>query len=292
MGWTILIIIIIIILFFSSLFGGGSSYTPKVETPEEKAEKERRLQYVKRKNEKEYQWVLEKYGNYIDRFCEIAEREVSARDEWGDENWKALPRLKKECIERIGRQYLRDGHTKYDDFTEHDMDRWFYYSDYPKGSKEISEGLSLPQWASKLFSEGLDNRFQEYHEKRKGRYIEDKVDTSNMTGVEFENYLMSLLKNMGFEASGTPTTGDQGADVIASKNGKTFVIQAKRHSKPIGNKAVQEVLAARNFYNGDSGVVVTNNSFTPSAKALAVRNDITLISGREIPQLAGILDKE
>lgn len=237
------------------------------------------MKTAQQKNETEYISILEKYDNYITKFCEIAEREVSVRDEWGDENWEALSKIKNECILRIATQMHEEVNPK----TKESEFEWELY--LLRHSDGFSGG-SL--WEGRLYDE-LDRRFREYHEKRKENYIEGKVDLSKMSGVEFENYLISILKSKDYNTSGTPATGDQGADIIASKDDKVYVIQVKRHSKPIGNKAVQEVVAARNYYKGDTGVVVTNNIFTPSAKSLAKRNDVILISGNEIPQIADIL---
>jgi restriction system protein len=64
--------------------------------------------------------------------------------------------------------------------------------------------------------------------------------------------------------------------LIVKKDGRVIVVQAKRHQKPVGNKAVQEVLGAVGFYSADEGWVVTSSSFTPSAKALAQKSGIKL----------------
>ena len=172
---------------------------------------------------------------------------------------------------------------------EDTFDDWFNLPNKYNKKLEL-RAWGAPHWVEKLFSGDLEKRFKEYHDKRKEDFVENNPDVLNMTGEEFEKYLMSILDLKGFSTSGTPRTGDQGADVIASKGGKTYVIQAKRHSKPIGNKAVQEVVAERNYYKGDVGVVVTNNTFTPSAKSLAKRNDVVLISGKEIPLMVNILE--
>jgi restriction system protein len=103
-----------------------------------------------------------------------------------------------------------------------------------------------------------------------------------MTGEEFENYLMRILKQHGCVVSGTPKTGDQGADIIARLDKRVIVIQAKRSISPIGNRAVQEVVAALAYYDGSEGWVVTNSSFTQAARGLADRNGIRLISGAEL----------
>ena len=97
-------------------------------------------------------------------------------------------------------------------------------------------------------------------------------DFDNMSGVEFENFIRRLFQDKGFEVQGTPRTGDQGADLIARKNGKTHVIQAKRRRSVVGNRAVQEVLSAVAYYRADEGCVITNATFSRSAKALAQRS--------------------
>jgi restriction system protein len=46
-------------------------------------------------------------------------------------------------------------------------------------------------------------------------------------------------------------------------------VQAKGYSAPVGNKAVQEVYAGMAHHRCDTCTVITNNSFTTSAIALA-----------------------
>jgi len=70
-------------------------------------------------------------------------------------------------------------------------------------------------------------------------------------------------------------------DLIAKKNGRTYIIQAKRYQGTVGNKAVQEVIAAVSYYNGDEGWVVTNSTFTPSAVALA-QGRVRLVDGTSL----------
>jgi restriction system protein len=132
----------------------------------------------------------------------------------------------------------------------------------------------------------LYEKFRKYHEGRKS-LPNTAEDFSTLTGVDFETHVARLLKEAGFESVvGTPTTGDQGADLIAKKNGKTIAIQAKRYKGPVGNGAVQEVVAAIRFYNADEGWVVTNSTFTPSALALAHANNVRLIDGSHLRDIA------
>lgn len=122
-------------------------------------------------------------------------------------------------------------------------------------------------------------------------FIKERIEISssfsieNLNPYEFEHSCAEALKELGFEARATKGSGDQGVDVIAEKKGFKVAIQCKLYSNPVGNKAVQEVIAGKQFYNADIGAVVTNASFTPSAKQLASTCDILLLNIVELHKL-------
>ena len=100
------------------------------------------------------------------------------------------------------------------------------------------------------------------------------------TGKEFEMLLIEKFKALGFKAKDTPTVGDYGADIILEDNNQTkYIIQCKRFKSKVNLKAVQEVVAAIAHFNGDIGIVITNNGFLTSAIKLAESNDIELWDG-------------
>jgi hypothetical protein len=101
-------------------------------------------------------------------------------------------------------------------------------------------------------------------------------DVDLMDGLEFEKFIAELFSKMGYESEITKASGDQGIDVIASKNGKTIGIQAKCYSSTVGNSAIQEVVAGKAHYRLHKAIVVTNNFFTDSAQQLAKSNSIIL----------------
>jgi hypothetical protein len=239
----------------------------------EQEKKVREEQEKRAKGEVEYQNIRNKYQIYIEKFCQLAEREVSVLDEWGDENRDVLPKLKQECICRIAKSIHADAFEKDKFMAKKYIEGWF---DTWLG--EIKPNSNAPFWATEFFNEDLPKAFQSYHEARKAGYKHmSNVDFNTMSGIDFENYIAAQLKDAGYNVSGTPVTGDQGADLIASKNNKVFVIQAKRYSSTVGNEAIQQVVAARNYYKGDVAAVITNSSFTPSAITLAKQNDVILI---------------
>lgn len=108
---------------------------------------------------------------------------------------------------------------------------------------------------------------------------------SNMKGAEFEAFCANQLRACGWAVQVTPLCRDQGVDVIAEKNGVRVALQCKLYSTPVGNKAVQEIAAGRIHQQAHYGVVVTNGTFTASAKELAMTNGIRLLHHSDLPQL-------
>lgn len=246
-------------------------------------ERERVQMEQRSKDEAQYQTVLANYKRYIDKFCEIAYREVTTLDEWGDENIDCLAQLKQECIVRIAKDIYKEDYLKNKLMTETYIQSLFDKNWREAGGKRVSERSTY--WVRKLYDEDLPKAFEQYRAMRKPSQNHIHTDFSNMSGIDFENYIGSLLIGSGFNVSGTPKTGDQGADLIATKDGKIYVIQVKKYSNPVGNGAVQEVVAAKNYYNGEVGVVITNSTFTDPAKALAAKNNIILIDKHKIKDL-------
>jgi hypothetical protein len=108
---------------------------------------------------------------------------------------------------------------------------------------------------------------------RKDHYLALSFNTNSIDDVqdpyEYEHAVAEIIKGLGWNAKVTKGSGDQGIDVIAEKDGYKVVIQCKLYSKPVGNKAVQEVQAGKGYDSADLGIVVTNSSYTKSAKRLA-----------------------
>lgn len=102
---------------------------------------------------------------------------------------------------------------------------------------------------------------------------------------DYERLIATELRKLGFVAQTTKASGDQGADVLASKNGVSFAIQCKMYSKPVGNKAVQEANAGRDFYRKNYGVVVARAGFTKSARQAAQACGIILLNDKQLEKL-------
>lgn len=109
---------------------------------------------------------------------------------------------------------------------------------------------------------------------------------------DFEHWCAERLSSYGWDATVSGKTGDQGADVIATRDGEKLVIQCKRYSKPVGNSAVQEIVASIAYYRADRGAVVSSSGFTTAAQTLARANGILLIDAASLARDAesGIFD--
>ena len=128
------------------------------------------------------------------------------------------------------------------------------------------------------------NNYLDYKEANQ-EVITNKEQVDNMDPYEFESYCAERLRQAGFKAKVTQGSGDQGVDVKAEKNGKVWVIQCKLYSKPVGNKAVQEVIAGRAYECADKAAVVTNNTYTNSAIELAKTTDVMLLHYMDLDEL-------
>lgn len=99
-----------------------------------------------------------------------------------------------------------------------------------------------------------------------------------MTPLGFERMCADILSSRGWLTNLTVTSGDQGVDVLARKGRISVVIQCKLYSRPIGNDAVQQAIAGRQFTGATHAAVVSNQPFTRSAIELAGRDYVLLLA--------------
>lgn len=102
-------------------------------------------------------------------------------------------------------------------------------------------------------------------------------NSPDMNGYKFEAWCANLLKKNGFSnVTVTQGSGDHGADILAEKDDISYAIQCKYYSNSVGNKAVQEVYAAKTYYKKDIAVVMTNSIFTLQAREEAAATGVKL----------------
>jgi len=116
--------------------------------------------------------------------------------------------------------------------------------------------------------------FEVYRLRRLAKSGIKQIDV--MDGATFEEFLGTLFRRLGYRVENTRYRGDYGADLVASKDGFKTAVQAKRWSKRVGVKAVQEAVASAGYYKCHRALVVANRDFTKQARVLADANNVEL----------------
>jgi restriction system protein len=98
-----------------------------------------------------------------------------------------------------------------------------------------------------------------------------------MTGTEFEDYVAARLRRAGWQVTFTSVVGDYGVDLIGQRDGKSVAVQCKRHGKPVGVAAVQQVVSGARHHGCAKSIVISNQEFTQAAKQLALTHGCQLI---------------
>lgn len=111
---------------------------------------------------------------------------------------------------------------------------------------------------------------------------------SELSPRDFEHFVAQVFSGLhGWKAEATRASGDQGADVSAiSPKGRRAAVQVKHYKNPVGNKAVQEIVAAKALYKAEDAIVVTSGrGFTAAARELAKANNVALWTLEELGQV-------
>jgi len=120
------------------------------------------------------------------------------------------------------------------------------------------------------------------------RFISNpEIFDPRMDPIDYERHCALELGRAGWNALVTVATGDQGADVIARRAGKVLVLQCKLYGSPVGNDAVQQVIAARQFQSADLAAVASNQPFTRSAQQLAHVSGVFLLHHEQLAAFVG-----
>lgn len=112
------------------------------------------------------------------------------------------------------------------------------------------------------------------------------LDIEQMSSIDFEHFCAEILRSCGWEAKVTQASGDQGIDVIAKWGEIKAVLQCKKYSQPVGNSAVQEIFAGKQFEGANVAAVVSNAPYTPAAKQLASSAGVHLLHYSELELFA------
>ena len=127
---------------------------------------------------------------------------------------------------------------------------------------------------------GLEICNRHIQEEQRVQFL-DKIESEagyNLvtTGIQYEQFVAGVIKRAGFSCEMTPVT-DQGVDIVVLTKHSRVAVQCKYYSEPVSNSAVQEVVAGKALYKCNYACVVSNSTFTSSAKVLAKANGVRLL---------------
>ena len=151
--------------------------------------------------------------------------------------------------------------------------------------RKLSQGTLFPtEQAEVTRTEILDELRRTQPQAQSGPPLTIE-DADALDPAFFEAFVATLFQAQGYRVELTPFSGDKGADVIAYHSQKGTgglliqVKQRKEGGKP-GNEAVDEILAAKPFYEEkyDSTfqpIVITNREFTKRARRHGAANHVS-----------------
>jgi restriction system protein len=88
--------------------------------------------------------------------------------------------------------------------------------------------------------------------------------------TEFERIVGRSLEAQGYEVEHVGGRGDEGIDLLATRNEETVAVQCKRYdTAPVTPNQVREFLGSMVAAKADRGIFVTTSLFTESARQFA-----------------------
>lgn len=115
--------------------------------------------------------------------------------------------------------------------------------------------------------------------------IKKKEYWLNMNGHQFEKELAILYKKLGYKTSVTPQGGDQGIDILMSKNGQSIIVQCKAHKRPVGPATARDFYGTMVHNNIKYGIIASTNGFTKGVHDFVKGKKIKLITVNDIVEM-------
>ena len=171
------------------------------------------------------------------------------------------------------------------DFGTPDEEKWERYLRDEFLAKQI--GVEPPA-ALPFYCTAIDAELAKMQE---GSDHDIEISIEDMTPVEYERHCALRLEGAGWTCRMTATSGDQGVDVLAEKDGLRVVLQCKLYSQAVGKSAVQEAIAGKVFEKADAAVVVSNATFTRSARSLAENAGVLLLHHDQLADLQQLVEE-
>lgn len=209
------------------------------------------------------------------------EEERRAEDQkWKRQAWDEACSMTDYHLPALAKKFSQT--TYIDDYGNQITDRWaaevkYFIENVVAKSQKLKELVLDDEMSLNQLVEEIDRRTRVYSESNKA-----SLQLGDMTSLDYEAYIKGLLEENGWDATLTVASGDQGIDIKGTLHGVKAVFQCKKYSQPVGNSAVQEIIAGREFEKAQLAAVVSNAGYTTSAKQLAGSANVHLLHHSEI----------
>lgn len=152
---------------------------------------------------------------------------------------------------------------------------------FAQAKTEINQVIEKYKEQRRLIEEEL--------EKKKRQEIANQIQSNNtldsISPQEFELIVLEAFARLGYKATHTSWSGDEGIDGILVKGKNKIVIQCKKQKSKVGQPALRDFLGAMKHANCSEGIFITTSSFSDPAKSFVKEKNIKLIDGQEIIEL-------
>ena len=124
---------------------------------------------------------------------------------------------------------------------------------------------------------------QEEERKKLDQTVEQ---LSNLSPREFEEWFADLLEELGYEkVTLTPSSNDEGIDILAENRGLKVAVQCKNWKGKVGRPEIQAFLGAMQHAEMQRGLFVITGLFTAGAEKMASEHSIELIGHNALTDL-------
>lgn len=103
-----------------------------------------------------------------------------------------------------------------------------------------------------------------------------------MDPIEFERYVGSLFRRMGYRVEDTQASADEGVDLVLRRGRRLAVVQCKRYQGSVGQPVVRDLYGAMMHAGAAEAYLVTTGTITRAARRWAEDKPIHLVDGHRL----------
>jgi Holliday junction resolvase len=106
-----------------------------------------------------------------------------------------------------------------------------------------------------------------------------------MTPSQFEKKVGEYFQSLGYQVEYTPSTGDYGVDIFATKGEEKIAIQCKMYgnsTRKVNRAMVMELHGAKEYFDCTASILATNGTIQPDALVVAKKLKVNILDFNKI----------